>query len=297
MSAEPQLRVVDAGGVPMSGRLAAVDHPRAVIVALHGGGTTSAYFDCPGHPRLSLLRLGAAAGFSVLALDRPGYGMSAGYEEAMAQPEQRVELAYQGVAAMLGSRPRGAGVFVLGHSNGCELALRMAADPRGADLLGVEIAGTGTRPHPVVENLIATAHTGERPRGLAELLWRPEHLYPAGIAGRGAVVSPGAHYEGAQVKNWPTHDFPDLAARVGVPVQFSWGDHDAVWQSDPGALAEIAAMFTAAPRVHITSQVDGGHNLSLGRTAGAYHLKVLSFVEECIAVRESVEIKPDLEAG
>ena len=24
--------------------------PRAVIVAIHGGGTTALYFDCPGHP-------------------------------------------------------------------------------------------------------------------------------------------------------------------------------------------------------------------------------------------------------
>ena len=30
------------------------------IVALHGGASSAAYFDCPGHPELSLLALGAA---------------------------------------------------------------------------------------------------------------------------------------------------------------------------------------------------------------------------------------------
>jgi len=41
---------------------------------VHGGATSSAYFDCPGHPRLSLLRLAATHGFTAIALDRPGYG-------------------------------------------------------------------------------------------------------------------------------------------------------------------------------------------------------------------------------
>ncbi|MGH7291060.1 MAG: alpha/beta hydrolase, partial [Myxococcota bacterium] len=44
------------GAVPMSALVAEVPQPRAVIVAVHGGATSAAYFDCPGHPRLSLLR-------------------------------------------------------------------------------------------------------------------------------------------------------------------------------------------------------------------------------------------------
>ncbi len=52
-------------------------------MAIHGGGTTAMYFDCPGHPSYSLLRSGTAAGFTVVALDRPGYGSSAPYPEAM----------------------------------------------------------------------------------------------------------------------------------------------------------------------------------------------------------------------
>jgi len=40
-----------------------------LVVALHGGGYDCGYFDVPGH---SLLDIGAAAGFEVVALDRPG---------------------------------------------------------------------------------------------------------------------------------------------------------------------------------------------------------------------------------
>ena len=66
-------RVVMVGAVPMSALVATVPEPRAVLVAIHGGATTSGYFDCPGRPDLSLLRTAAAQGFTAIALDRPGY--------------------------------------------------------------------------------------------------------------------------------------------------------------------------------------------------------------------------------
>jgi pimeloyl-ACP methyl ester carboxylesterase len=68
----PSGRVVDVDSIPMSALMAEAPRPRAVIVALHGGAATSAYFDAPDRPRLSLVRTGAALGFTVIALDRPG---------------------------------------------------------------------------------------------------------------------------------------------------------------------------------------------------------------------------------
>ena len=59
-----------------------------------------------------------------------------------------------------------------------------------------------------------------------------------------------------------------------------------MWQSDAAALAEIRAMFAGAPRFVTNEQSGAGHNLSLGHTAAAYHLKVLSFAEECVVARE-----------
>jgi pimeloyl-ACP methyl ester carboxylesterase len=290
----PRPRVVIVDGVPMSALLAEAAQPRAVVLALHGGGTTAAYFDCPGHPSLSLLRLGAALGFTVIALDRPGYGSSAPYPEALAEPEQRVQLAYGAVDRILGERSRGAGLFLLAHSNGCELALRMAAD--NEDLLGIEMAGTGRHYHPDAREVLKTASATHRPPGLRELLWRPTHLYPAEVLGGVINAATGAPYEAAMVTSWPREDFPALAARVRVPVQFSVAEHEKVWQSDAAALAEIAAMFSDAPRFSISEQRSAGHNLSLGHTAAAYHVKALSFAEECVVARErSADI--DLEAG
>ena len=293
----PHPRLVIVDGVPMSALVAEAPDPKAVIVAIHGGGTTAVYFDCPGHPSYSLLRTGAARGFTVVALDRPGYGSSAPYPDAMARGEQRVELAYGAVDRILGERPRGAGLFLMGHSGGCEMVLRMAADDeRGRDLLGLELAGTGRQWHPAAKELLKTATRQSRPAGMRELLWSPERLYPPEIL-TGVTVSPSAPaYEDQAVSDWARQTFPSLAPAVRVPVHFSIAEHEKVWQTDSSAMTELATMFSAAPQFTVHRQPDAGHNISLGHTAPDYHSTVLSFVEEC-ALGRSGDAEADLEAG
>ncbi|OBF18814.1 thioesterase [Mycobacterium kubicae] len=287
-------RVVIVDGVPMSGLIAEAEQPRAVIVALHGGGTMSNYFDCPGHPELSLLRLGASSKFTVVALDRPGHGSSAAYAAAMDHPEQRVELAFGAVNRILDQRPRGAGLFLLGHSGGCELALRMATSPHAVDLLGLELGGTGRRYHPAAKEVMNAASRMDRPPGVRELLWEPMHLYPPDVV-RGLTRAPGAPpYERAMALNWPHQDFPALAPAVRVPVRFTVGEHDQVFRADPTALTEIAEMFTAAPSFTSNLQPDAGHNLSLGHSAADYHRKVCAFADTCATGRSAAD---DREAG
>jgi pimeloyl-ACP methyl ester carboxylesterase len=292
-SAAVRPRVVLVDGVPMSGLVAEAADPRAVIVAIHGGASTAAYFDCPGHPRLSMLRTGAALGYTVVALDRPGYGSSAPYPDAMTQPEQRVALAYGAIDKIVAdSLP---GRFLLAHSAGCELAVRMAADQRGDDLLGIALAGTGLEYDDAAREILKTATPTKRPVGLRDLLWQPAHLYPAEVLNGITNSSTGAPYEAAMVNTWARQDFPRLAGEVRVPVQFSVAEYERVWKSDPESLANIAALFTAAPRFVVDEQVGAGHNLSLSVNAAAYHMKVLSFVEECVVQRENAIAK--LEAG
>ncbi|MBF6170158.1 alpha/beta hydrolase [Nocardia blacklockiae] len=281
---EPEAVVAEVGGIPVSGLLAEVPSPRAVLVALHGGATTAAYFDCPGHPELSLLRLAARLGYTVLALDRPGYGSSGPFADRLTPARRRVELMYGGVEAHLAGKPRGAGVFLLAHSAGCELALRMAAeDPRGRDLLGLELAGTGRTHHPDAQRILwAPRPAGTRPAGLGALLWRPAELYPPELVGGAAIGVPGPRLEAAAITDWPERELPRLAARVRIPVRWTVGDHETVWRNDPEDLTGIAALFSAATRVVLNLQPNTGHNISLGHTAAAYHLKLLSFVEECV---------------
>lgn len=283
--------VVDVDGVPMSALVSAVRRPRAVILALHGGAAMSAYFDNPDRPRSSLLRTGAALGFTVIALDRPGYGSSSAYVEQLDSHDRRVELVYAALDVLLGSASRGAGLFLLGHSAGCPLVIRMAAQARGDELIGVEIAGSGMRHHDYMLGFIDERQRDPEPaarpvRGLYDLLWKPPDLYPPDVVGGAHFASATPGYEGAVGQEWLT-EFPGLAARIRVPVHYSLGDHEKVWRTDREAMDEIAALFTASPRVEVLKLAESGHNLSVGRTATAYHLRILSFVEECAAARLS----------
>lgn len=268
----------------MSALAAEAPEPRAVVVALHGGATTSAYFDCPGHPELSLLRAGVAAGFTVVALDRPGYGASAPYPEAMTRPEQRLALVFAALERIVGTQD----LFLLGHSMGCELAVRMATAgdsmTAGARVVGISLAGTGRRYQSAARGILQDASIDHRPRGLRELLWEPARLYPADVLGSGLSAG-GAAYEGDVVKTWSWQDFPQLAAQVEVPTQFIAGDHENVWEADADALAAIGAMFGAAPRVEVGVLPESGHNLSVSHTAAEYHQRVLSFAGECLDIR------------
>ncbi|MEH0421289.1 alpha/beta hydrolase [Streptomyces sp. B21-083] len=286
-SLEPELatavarQIVDVHGVPASALVAEVPRPRAVIVALHGGATTSAYFDHPGHPGLSLLRAAAAAGFTVVALDRPGYGSSAGHEEHMRTPEQRTDFAYAALEALLKDRERGVGVFLWAHSAGSELTVRMASDPRGADLLGVELAGMGRVHHPRALRAMEewrSDPTRTRP-SLRHALWYPQQAYPPDVHGGRRIGASSPAYEGHR-EGW-REELARLAARVEVPVHITLAEHEQVWANGPDGLADLASLFTGSSRVVLHEQAGAGHNTSVGRTALAYHLHVLAFVEEC----------------
>lgn len=277
---EPRPRVVMVGAVPMSALVAEAPEPRAVVVAIHGGATSARYFDCPGQPALSLLRKATSLGYTAVALDRPGYGASALYQDEMAEPQRRVDLCFEAIDRIVGAA-RGAGVFLVAHSAGCELALRIAVDERGVDVLGIELAGTGLTYHPDAHAVLREATSTHRPAGLRDLLWQPTELYPPEVL-TGALSAPGVAYEANVTANWPRRDFPEIAGRVTVPVEFSAGDHEGVWESTPQALADITALFTSSPRVVINEMPDSGHNLSVGLTAETYHERVLSFVGQCV---------------
>ena len=62
------------------------------------------------------------------------------------------------------------------------------------------------------------------------------------------------------------------------------------------ALAEIASLFSGAPRFQVNQQRGAGHNISLGHTAAAYHSTVLSFANECMNTQNPSK-QTGLEAG
>jgi hypothetical protein len=136
--------------------------------------------------------------------------------------------------------------------------------------------------------VIGAATATSRPAGLRDLLWQPTDLYPPEVL-TGGLSAPGAPYEAEVTANWPRRDFPDVASRVTVPVEFSVADHERVWESTRAAADAVAALFTSSPRVVVNEMPDSGHNLSVGWTAGEYHRRALAFVDECISARRELE--------
>ncbi len=282
----PTPLTVTVDGVPMSGLMTAVEHPRAVVVALHGGATTPAYFDSPGFPHQSLLRVAARLGFTVLAPDRPGYGASREALGDSVSPALQVDLTYGLIDQALAGCHRGAGLFLLGHSQGAVLTAKMAVDSRATNLLGIELAGTGVHHSVEARNRMASAATPGAPgMKLQNLLWQPAHLY----RDRKQVLSWAPKFEGIDAQLWP-QDLAELAPRITVPTRISLGDHESWWLSGTAGLDSIAELFTSSPRVVADEQINSGHNISLGISALAYHLKVLSFVEECVLMHERIDM-------
>ncbi|MEU8464639.1 alpha/beta fold hydrolase [Streptomyces sp. NPDC029003] len=280
--------VLDAAGIPLSGLLAlpAQPVPRAVVVALHGAGMSAGYFDSRARPGLSLLELGAALGYAVLALDRPGYGAS-----AAALPEGQ-ELAGQTetlLAALDGfarDHELGAGFFLVAHSNGGRLALSAAADADFAPV-GLDLSGLGRR---------FAVEPGQLPGAAADLKgqwrrhWGALRFYPPDAFRLGqALVRPVPALEARETVRWPDM-YPRFAARTRVPVRFTFAEQELWWRTDGAALEELLSPLPrgSAEAVRLP---DSGHNISLGWAARTYHLRVLAFLEECLLARDAAAVR------
>ena len=138
MSSTPVAIDVDGYHITGIATESAVEH-LPLVVALHGGSYTSAYFDVPGH---SLLEAGQANGFGVIALDRPCYGGSDPLPEGQVTFERNAEILDSAIAQLWttrgGERP---GVVVIGHSIGAAIAVHLAARRPAWPLLGIALSG------------------------------------------------------------------------------------------------------------------------------------------------------------
>ncbi|WP_329381190.1 alpha/beta hydrolase [Streptomyces sp. NBC_01351] len=277
MTAEIRAITLDAGGIPISALLAepVSAPPRAAVVAIHGCGMSAGYFDSRARPGLSLLSLGAELGYSVLSVDRPGYGLSAAsLPEGQALADQAATL-HSALADFADRYATGWGFFVVAHSNGGKLALATAAAGETGDrLLGLDISGLGNR-------LAVAPHQlpGQDGHGDWRRHWGALRLYPpdAFRLGRG-LVSPVPAGEAREAPLWPEL-YPDIAARVHVPVRFTFAEQEQWWRFDEEAVAALTRPLSA-PTVRVESLPDAGHNISLGWSARAYHLRALGFLEE-----------------
>lgn len=278
LSAGVRRLTLEAAGVTLSCLLAEVPdgEPRATVVAVHGGGMTAGYFDGQAHPDLSLLTLGVRLGFTVLAVDRPGYGLSAGRLPDGQNLTEQSEVLQAALERFASQYSTGAGFFLLAHSYGGKLALVTAA--RAAGPLALDLSGCGHRYGAEPAELLRIGHRADRGRN-----WGPLWLYPPDTFRTiGAVIAPMPAREAAEVARWPAM-FEELAPRIRIPVRLTFAEHESWWLYGERDIAELTARLSAAPVVRVERQPDAGHNISLGWAARSYHLRALAFFEECLA--------------
>lgn len=257
--------------------------PRSVLVAVHGRAMSPGYFAGPVAPHTSLLALATSLGHTVLAVERPGYGLSrAALPHGLPLAEQ-ARLLRRSLADYAELHPVGAGFFLLGHSDGGKTALHLAGEPwAGATpadrLLGLDLNGCGWHYAPAAAHFPDTLVSGA-----GELNWGPLRLYPGGTfrASR-ALLREVPAAEEAETGRWPAR-FPATAARVRCPVRLTFGAYEGWWRLDRDELAAVAASFTGTRRPAVERLPEAGHNLSLGLAAPLYHARALAFLEECLA--------------
>lgn len=271
------------GGADFTGRVAkAPGGPTAlpVILAIHGGTYTSVYFDVPGH---SLMDRAVAAGFDIVAVDRPGYGGSTPLPDApdlIAKNAEALNAALPGLMAALGlgGRP----VFVIGHSIGGATALTLVAQASGWTPTGVAVSGVGARTPP--ESAEAYAHLPplyyvELPTPMKDqVMFGPPGSYPADMPAASHIANTHVPRNellditgGYQVRQ------AAIAPKIRVPLHYRQGEHEKLWINGPDVIAAYGPLFVNSPRVDCAMVPDAGHCIDFHRAGPAFQQSQLDF--------------------
>jgi pimeloyl-ACP methyl ester carboxylesterase len=234
----------------------------------------------------------ASLGYSILALDRPGFGTATSVPFDQLSFDGQVPVLWQALAEIWDDYgQQSAGLFLIGHSIGGMIALLLAAEKPHERLLGLNMTGSGALYNEQTKVAFASLASDE-PTVMMDIaiklraMYGPEWSYPAEQAQydpqrdvRTAAIELGeAQLWGARL--------PGVAAQVHVPVQFIVPEFDHIWRPDAEALSHVAAMFTSAPFVDVGVQRLAGHSVELHTLARAFYMKILAFVEECILYRQ-----------
>lgn len=287
-------------GTASGGRVSAFLHESPVpeaglplLVTLHGGTYTSAYFSVAGSAAGSFVDIAGRNGFHALAVDRPGYGGSDLLPEAENTFARQAELLDAAIAELLPATP-GREVVLVGHSIGGMTALEIAARRPAWPLIGAAVSGMGGRIRAggPAEALGALPMEGvvDLPIPAREQLW----YGPAGSVTEEAVLAARASFaptpmvELTFAPTWATRRLAEVAAAVGVPVHHCLAEFDALWDSSPEARDLFLAAFDPALRVDSQIVAGAGHCLDHHLVGAAVHLRQLAFARDCalLAARE-----------
>jgi pimeloyl-ACP methyl ester carboxylesterase len=284
-SALPVERCYRVGPVELSGlECGPAGVPLGVVIALHGSGYLSRYWDYPADPAGSLLRQGRALGYRVIAVDRPGYGRSRAADAGTTCLESQARILADLIAQVRWeSRP--APVFLVGHSLGSLLAVRLAAREAAAKVAGLDVTGLPVRWRTDIRAAVESDAEGfgsslhDTRRRLALFFGPPGTYDPRVVTAEFEFTHRIPRIEMRDSLASP-QILRALAPKVRVPVQSTVAEHEKVIVGGRQSVAANGALFSSSPRSVARWQPGAGHNVSLHHVAGEYHARALAFFDE-----------------
>jgi pimeloyl-ACP methyl ester carboxylesterase len=259
---------------------------KPLIAALHGGTYTARYYDVAGSGQGGFLDVAAAAGYPVVAFDRPGYGGSTALSPAENTFTQHAVL-LAGAITQAAARAGADRVFLTGHSIGGMIAMMIAAAETDFRLTGLSVTGMGAV---IRRGGPAHALASLPPDETVDLPYdqRDQVMFgPPGSWTAEAVQAAHGSYaltpvrELIQAPQWPDEHLPSLAPLITVPVHNELAEFDALWDSSAANVEQFAKLLTAAPFVTAGVARNTGHSIDHHILGHALHLRQLAFAEEC----------------
>lgn len=256
-----------------------------LIVALHGGSYSSAFFDVPGH---SLLEQCAANGCTAVALDRPGYGGSTLLEGAERWLPLNARWLSAGIAKLWRDAPSSRGVVIVGHSIGAAVAIIIAGEARDWPLLGISISGIGMVYPDDGPPFVAPERPPVRIDVPVELknaaMFGPPGTYDADAPQLAASANEPVIFRDILDINtwWPEHA-KRLCASVDVPVHYRQGEYDRIWSQSPDDYRNFAAAFSGAPSIDAAIADRAGHSIDLHKVGASFRAEQIAFARQCAA--------------
>ena len=277
---------IEVAGRRLSGRTIEPDGaPRALVIALHGGSYSSAYYDLRSGDRSSALQNFADLGYRVIALDRPGYGAAADAGPVDCSFAAQADVLRTAIAQLHDGLP----AFLMGHSIGGMIAMTVAAGLVDAPLSGVMASSMGMVWRPGIlemwSSLISDAPQVAVPNEARDqLMFVADLADPAVQREAGADLHPIPAEELRGAVTW--HEtMPAVAAEIRVPVLHVLPEHDGIWASDEHAQQQAAAALKGVDGATVVVQRGAGHSIDAHRAGWAHHLATAAFFETCAVTR------------
>lgn len=254
-----------------------------LVIAIHGGSYTSAYFDLPDS---SFLERAAANGVPAIAIDRPGYGGSPALAPDRMTIADQAAYLVEPLHELWRRHGEARGVVLIGHSIGGAIAATIASAPGDLPVVGLAVSGVG---------LHTPTHHGPMWASLPDI---PFVNMPAEVKNVVMFGQPGSYPETAPAASMgadaPTpkaeliaitgvwqQDVGDVLGHVRVPVHYRQAEHDALWIVDQGEVDGFVRALSASPRVDAAMVRDTGHCMDLHHIAAAFQLQQLGFALQC----------------